>query len=130
MVAASRARCGSTLAIGNLPLAYICAVIHQLQEEADEEEAEKIKVVIETNGGSLEELRKYFFPCAFSVATDEALLTQFPLCFASREGDARWRLCEGGHAPPTATDANRVSRQLAYAPSPEDYSGRLVDCCC
>jgi coatomer protein complex subunit alpha (xenin) len=39
---------------GNLPLAYISAVMHGLQEEA-----EKIQIAIETNGGSVEGLRKY-----------------------------------------------------------------------
>jgi coatomer protein complex subunit alpha (xenin) len=38
---------------GNLPLAYISAVMHGLQEEA-----EKIQIAIETNGGSVEGLRK------------------------------------------------------------------------
>ena len=39
---------------GNLPLAYISAVMHGLEEEA-----EKIQIAIETNGGSIEGLRKY-----------------------------------------------------------------------
>lgn len=38
---------------GNMPLAYISAVIHGLEEDA-----EKIKIAIETNGGSVEGLRK------------------------------------------------------------------------
>jgi hypothetical protein len=39
---------------GNMPLAYISAKLHNLEEDA-----ERIKIAIETNGGSVEGLCKY-----------------------------------------------------------------------
>lgn len=55
---------------GNMPLAYISAKLHGLDDDA-----ERIKVAIETNGGSVDELSKYIL--LFSSMSEEIYLTSF-----------------------------------------------------
>jgi hypothetical protein len=97
-------------ASGNLPLAYISANLHGLDDVA-----ERIKVAIETQEGSVEGLSKFGLQMSTSMHTVNS-----PKSSSNSGQGPSWHK-EGWSSPPTA-NANHQSWKLANSRDQKDYA--------